>query len=140
MTKRERYDSLFQFYASGDQLDWRLLRCQALAESDLNPQAVSPAGAEGLTQFMPATWRELMGTADPFNPESAIQAQAIYMARLFRQFGGDVRKTLAAYNWGQGHVWRVLAAHGDDWLAHCPSETHAYVTRILELWRIATPA
>ena len=133
MTKRERFDSLFQWYG-GDR--WQLLRCQAIAESDLNPQAVSRVGAQGLCQFMPATFRELMGAADPFNPEASIQAQAVYMARLFRRFS-ETAQALAAYNWGQGNVSRVLTAHGDDWLAHCPAETQAYVARVLALRRAA---
>lgn len=64
MTPSERYDSLFQTWAAWDrrrdgtwvprqpELDWALLKAQAVAESGLDPDAVSPVGAKGLTQFM----------------------------------------------------------------------------------------
>lgn len=138
MDKRDRFNSLFAYYAQD--IDWRLLRAQALAESDMNPAAVSRVGAEGLTQAMPATWREVMGHADPFNPEAAIQFQSVYMARLLRRFNGHLPRALAAYNWGQGNISRVVSAHGDDWLAHCPDETQQYVAKILDLYAVATEA
>lgn len=134
MTKRDRYDSLFQYFASARGPSWQLLKAQAIAESDLNPRAISPAGAEGLCQFMPATWREIMGDADPFNPEASIQAQTIYLHRLLDRYG-DVAKALAAYNWGMGNVDRCHAQHGATWREHLPDETRAYLARIAELQR-----
>ena len=135
MMKLDRYDSLFKFYASGNGLDWRLLRAQAEAESNLNPRAISRVGAEGIAQFMPNTWREIMEDADPFNPESSIQAQAIYMGRLMTRYPGDIVKALAAYNWGMGNVDRAVKQHGAIWLTHAPAETRAYVARIMDRHR-----
>ena len=87
-------------------------------ESRFNPQAVSPVGARGLMQIMPATadyLAELMkwkGNHDSFDPEFNIAAGTYYIARLIDQFGGDVNKALAAYNAGPTKVRRWLAADG----------------------------
>ena len=57
-----------------------------MAESNFDPFAVSPAGAEGIAQFMPAT-AAAYGLRDPFDPVAAIDAQAHLMSDLLRQFG-----------------------------------------------------
>ena len=61
MIRRDRYDSLFKFYAQEHRLDWLALKAQGIAESNLAPDAVSPAGAAGLMQFMLPTWVEWHG-------------------------------------------------------------------------------
>jgi hypothetical protein len=102
----------------------QLLAAQLYAESGFNPFARSPAGAEGIAQFMPGT-AEAMGLLDPFDPGAAINAQAHLMRDLLGRFG-SVPLALAAYNAGPGAV----AACG------CIppfSETRAYVTKILGL-------
>ena len=71
-----------------------------MAESNFNPFAVSPAGAAGIAQFMPAT-AAAYGLGDPFDPEAAIDAQAHLMSDLLEQFG-DTALALAAYNAGAG--------------------------------------
>jgi hypothetical protein len=101
-----------------------LLAAQLEAESGFDPRAVSPAGALGIAQFMPATARSY-GLRDPFDPVASIDAQAHLMSDLLRRFH-SVPLALAAYNAGSGAV----AACG------CvPSfpETRAYVARILAL-------
>ncbi|MDQ3572042.1 MAG: transglycosylase SLT domain-containing protein [Actinomycetota bacterium] len=113
-----------------------LLAAQLLAESNFNPFAVSPAGARGIAQFMPAT-AAAYGLGDPFDPDASIGAQAHLMSDLLRQFGGQTALALAAYNAGPGPV---LAC---DCVPAYP-ETQAYVTRILGLLggagQIAPPA
>ncbi len=79
-----------------------LLGAQIAAESGFNPFAVSPAGAQGIAQFMPGTARR-MRLADPFDPEQAIDAQAHLMRDLLRRFGA-VPLALAAYNAGPAPV------------------------------------
>jgi Transglycosylase SLT domain/D-alanyl-D-alanine carboxypeptidase len=101
-----------------------LLAAQLYAESNFNPFARSPAGAEGIAQFMPGT-AEAMGLADPFDPERAIDAQARLMRDLLGRFG-SVPLALAAYNAGPGAV----AACG---CIPPYAETRAYVARILGL-------
>ena len=80
-----------------------LLAAVAQQESGFDPQAVSPAGARGLMQFMPATAAEL--GVDPLDPGSAIDGAAKYLSGLSRQFG-STELALAAYNAGPGTVSR----------------------------------
>ena len=101
-----------------------VLAAQLLAESNFNPLAVSPAGARGIAQFMPAT-AAAYGLADPFDPNEAIDAQANLMSDLLRQFG-DVSLALAAYNAGPAPVAACSCVPPYP-------ETQAYVTRILGL-------
>ena len=68
-------------------------------ESGGNDKAVSPKGAQGPFQFMPATWKSY-GNGSPFDLKAAAQAAAAYMHDLMRQYGGDLRKALMAYNGG----------------------------------------
>jgi hypothetical protein len=101
-----------------------LLAAQLMAESNFNPFAVSPAGAQGIAQFMPATAASY-GLDDPFDPVAAIDAQAHLMSDLIRQLGSP-ELALAGYNAGPGAVEAC----------HCIPpypETQAYVTRILAL-------
>jgi transglycosylase-like protein with SLT domain/D-alanyl-D-alanine carboxypeptidase-like protein len=102
----------------------QLLAAQLYAESGFNPFARSPAGAEGIAQFMPGTAAAL-GLADPFDPDAAISAQAHLMRDLLGRFG-SVPLALAAYNAGPGAV----AACGC--VPPIP-ETTAYVAHILGL-------
>ena len=95
-----------------------LLAAQLYAESNFNPFARSPAGAQGIAQFMPGTARAY-GLSDPFDAEQAIDAQARLMADLLRQFGGRPALALAAYNAGPGAVRalrRGAAVRRDAWL------------------------
>lgn len=101
-----------------------LLGAQLLAESNFNPFAVSPAGAQGIAQFMPGT-ASSYGLDDPFDPVAAIDAQAHLMSDLIRRLGSP-ELALAGYNAGPGAVEAC----------HCVPpypETRAYVTRILAL-------
>jgi hypothetical protein len=101
-----------------------LLAAQLLAESNFNPFAVSPAGAQGIAQFMPATAASY-GLDDPFDPVAAIDAQAHLMSDLIRQLGSP-ELALAGYNAGPG------AVEGCRCVPPYP-ETRAYVSRILAL-------
>ena len=102
-----------------------LLAAQLLAESNFNPFAVSPAGAQGIAQFMPGT-AAAYGLTDPFDAAAAIDAQARLMADLLEQFDGRVELALAAYNAGPAPV-EACACVPDYY------ETQAYVARIMAL-------
>lgn len=101
-----------------------LLAGQLMAESNFDPNAGSPAGAQGIAQFMPAT-AAAHGLRDPYDPVEAIDAQAHLMSDLLRQFG-DPSLALAAYNAGPAPV------EACDCIPDYP-ETQAYVSRILAL-------
>ena len=101
-----------------------LLAGQLMAESGFDPNAGSPAGAQGIAQFIPST-AAAYGLRDPYDPEEAIDAEAHLMSDLIRQFGSP-ELALAAYNAGPAPVEAC----------HCIPpypETQAYVTRIMAL-------
>ena len=79
-------------------------------ESAFHPGAVSPAGAQGVAQFMPGTASE-RGLADPFDPAAAIPASAKLLADLAQRFG-NLGLAAAAYNAGANAVADWLAGHG----------------------------
>ncbi len=101
-----------------------LLAAQLMAESNFNPFAVSPAGAQGLAQFIPST-AAAYGLHDPFDPVAAMEAQAHLMSDLIHQLGSP-QLALAAYNAGPAPV------EACDCIPSIP-ETTAYVSRILAL-------
>ena len=103
-----------------------LLAAQLKAESDFNPNSVSPAGAQGIAQFMPGTARS-MGLTNPFDPRASIFAQAKLMSQLIRRFR-SIPKALAAYNAGPGAVEKYGGIPPY-------AETQAYVARILGLMK-----
>ena len=99
-----------------------LLSRIAWQESRWDPTAVSPAGAQGLLQFMPATAADFK--VDPFEPESAIDGAARYLVWLRGKLS-SWEEALAAYNWGIGNVQRLG-------LERAPNETREYVRAIRE--------
>ena len=106
-------------------------------ESRGNPRAVSPAGAMGLMQIMPATWTDLsarygLGT-DPFDPRANIHAGAAYLRLMWDRYG-DLAAMLAAYNAGPGRADAYTAGRRP-----LPSVTVAYVDRVAERLRSGEP-
>jgi soluble lytic murein transglycosylase-like protein len=86
-------------------LDPALLRGLIRQESNFDPNAGSPAGAQGLCQLMPGTAAAL-GCTNVHDPVQNIDAGARYLRQQLDAFGGDVSKALAAYNAGPGAVKR----------------------------------
>lgn len=111
-------------------LDPELVLAVVSVESGFRPQAVSPKGAQGLMQLMPKTASEL-GVADAFDPEQNLDGGVRHLGSLLSQYGGDVRRALAAYNAGQGAVDRHNGVPPY-------AETRAYVERVLR--RYSPPA
>jgi hypothetical protein len=103
-------------------------------ESSFRAGVVSPAGAEGIAQFMPLTAQE-RGLANPFDPEQAIPKAAKLLAELQRQFG-SLAVAAAAYNAGPARVASWL-----NGLTELPAETRAYVrlvtARDVEEWTVS---
>ena len=96
-------DEIFARAAERYQVPVNLLKAVAKAESGFRPDAVSPAGAQGVMQLMPATAAGL-GVLDSFDPEQNIMGGAKYLSGMLSRYDGDVTLTLAAYNAGSGNV------------------------------------
>jgi len=109
-------------------VDPNLALAVARQESNYDQAAVSPAGAVGVFQLMPATAADL--GVNPYVLEENIDGGIRYLAWLIGRYGNDPAVVLAAYNWGIGNVDRAIAQYGDDWLSHAPLETRNYVARI----------
>lgn len=104
-------------------LDPDLVLALVQVESAFRPDAISPKGAQGLTQLMPATAREL-GVKDAMDPEQNLDGGARYLRQLLTRYGGDVKRALAAYNAGPGAVDRHQGVPPFR-------ETRQYVRRVL---------
>ena len=116
--------------AARHDIDPLLLHALAHIESRHQAQAISPAGARGLMQVMPATGRD-MGVAEAgqlLTPESNLEASARYLKRLQARFGNDLVLVLAAYNAGEGAVER----HGRRVPPY--AETQAYVRDVMAVY------
>lgn len=120
------YRDLIAKYCQKYQLDWKLVAAVMKVESNNNPNALSPKGAQGLMQLMPQTARE-EGVTNPFAPEENIRGGVHYLKKLLDAFQGDLELTLAAYNAGIGRVQALNA------VPNFP-ETRLYVSRILSLY------
>jgi len=102
------YDEMIHKYARTYNLDWRLVSSIIYTESSFRHDAVSPAGAKGLMQIMPAVARE-QGVEIPHLPDENVRAGIAHFSKLFQQFRGvkgmnGLTLALAAYNAGLGHV------------------------------------
>jgi len=127
-----RYDDLIQQHSTTHGVSADLVRAVIQAESGFNPRAISPKGAMGLMQLMPATAREL-GVDDPFHPSDNIRGGVTYLARLLTRFHQNVELALAAYNAGPASV--------DKYGGAVPPyrETQAYVKKITAKSGVSTP-
>lgn len=157
-----RYDEQIQSAAHKfwlDYPDWKLWKSQLYQESHLDPNAQSGVGAQGLAQFMPATWEDIsralgFGLVSRTMAGPAIDGGAYYMAKLRAIWKGrgrseDARHALAeaAYNAGTGSVLQAQAKCADAilWASIAPcmalvtgeknaKQTRDYVTMIAK-WR-----
>ena len=96
-------NAFIQTAATEHGIDPLLIKAIIKAESNFDPTAVSPKGAQGLMQLMPATAKDLQ-VADPFDPQSNITGGTKYLRSLLDSFGWDMELSLAAYNAGPGRV------------------------------------
>lgn len=107
-------------------IDPTLFQALVQAESGFNPAAVSHAGAQGLTQLMPSTAR-MLGVENPLDPAQNLAGGAKYLSQMLREFNGDVKLALAAYNAGPGAVRRYNGIPPFQ-------ETQNYVEKITNSW------
>jgi hypothetical protein len=126
MDYRQRAAQIARLYGLNPEIFVR----QIETESGFDPQAVSPAGAGGMAQIMPATARQPGFGVTPisdearFDPEASLDFGARYMRALLDRYDGDYNRALAAYNAGPGTVDR---AGGIPDI----TETQNYVNRIM---------
>ncbi len=117
------FDEIVKEHAERERVDPKLVKSVMLVESNFNPRAVSPKGARGLMQLMPATARRY-GVSNSFDPVQNIRGGVAYLSDLLDMFAGDVVRALAAYNAGEGAVQR----HGG---VPPYAETREYVRRAM---------
>lgn len=119
------YEQLIQEAANLYSISPALIRAVMRTESQFDPNVVSPVGAQGLMQLMPALAKE-MGVTDPFDPRDNIMGGAKYLRQLLDAHEGNIRLTLASYNAGPGNVKRYRGIPPFK-------ETRNYVRKITEL-------
>jgi hypothetical protein len=119
-------ETLIQKYGNRYGVDPSLVRAVMRNESDFNPNAVSPKGAQGLMQLMPGT-AALMGLSNPFDPEQNIAGGVGYLRHCLDCFGNNVPLAVAAYNAGPGRVSRSQGVPATP-------ETQAYVRNVMRAY------
>jgi hypothetical protein len=128
--KADTYASLREMVtavAVREGVDPALVEAIVAAESDFNPRAVSPKGARGLMQLMPQT-ASFYGVSDSFDPKENLTGGIRHLRDLLRYFGGDLSRSLAAYNAGAAAVvtYGGLPPY---------RETQQYVKKVLARYR-----
>jgi soluble lytic murein transglycosylase-like protein len=122
------YDQLIRETAARYDLEYALVKAVIKAESSFNRMAVSPKGALGLMQLMPATAR-MHGVRRPFTPHENIEGGCRHLRMLHDRYRGNIPLIVAAYNAGEK---RVDDARGVPNIA----ETREYLARVLR-YRLA---
>jgi len=103
VSEDSRYEPLIQEHATRRALRPELVRAVIQVESGFNARALSPKGAMGLMQLMPATARSL-GVNNPWDPAQNIRGGTDYLRQLLDEYDGNEELALAAYNAGAGAV------------------------------------
>lgn len=122
-----RYDEWIRQAATLYQIPEELVRAVIMVESNYDPRAVSPTGAQGLMQLMPETATR-MTVRDAFDPRENIFGGTRYLRVLANMFNGDLALTVAGYNAGEAAVVRYAGIPPYE-------ETQGYVTRVVTYYR-----
>lgn len=125
--RHSRYDAWIREGARLYRLPEELIRAVIKCESDFDPRVISPVGAQGLMQIMPATALR-MQVRDAFDPRENILGGARYLRILANTFNGDLEMTVAGYNAGESAVLRYQG------IPPYP-ETQGYVTCVVSHYR-----
>ena len=134
----QTYGQMFQAVGRRFDLDWHMLAAQAYIESGFDSLALSDAGAMGLMQVLPDTWREWaqpVEVSDPFDAYSNVLVAAAYLDHLRSELGAkgypDTQWMLVAYNWGPDKLNNFLEG-GGTWDT-LPEARRQYATEILRI-------
>jgi hypothetical protein len=122
-----KFDQIISRASDKHKIDAALIRAVIKAESNFNHRAVSPVGAQGLMQLMPATASQLQ-VDDAFHPEKNIEGGVRYLSYLLKLYSGNLTLALAAYNAGEGAV----AKYHNQVPPY--RETKNYVKRVLSFY------
>ncbi len=132
------YSQMFREIGRRYDQDWRMLAALAYVESGFDVMALSSAGAMGLMQILPETWREwapVVDASDPFDAYANTLVAAAYLDHLRSQLAQDGRIEpqwmLVAYNWGPDRLREFLAA-GNSWES-LPEARRQYATDVLRI-------
>jgi Soluble lytic murein transglycosylase and related regulatory proteins (some contain LysM/invasin domains) len=123
-----KFDQIIISAADKYKIDSALIKAVIKAESNFNHQAVSPVGAQGLMQLMPATASQLQ-VEDAFHPGKNIEGGTRYLRYLLNVYHGNLTLALAAYNAGEGAV----AKYNNRIPPY--RETQNYVKRVLSFYK-----
>lgn len=109
----------------------RIAAITVQSESGGDPNAVSPKGARGLMQVMPATARDPGYGIRPSDgtQQDDVRVGRQYLAKMLELYNGDHAKMWAAYNAGPGRLDQAIKRGGRNWLQFMPLETRNYVAK-----------
>jgi soluble lytic murein transglycosylase-like protein len=102
----DRFDGIVRQSAERHKVDPALVKAVISTESGWNPRAISPKGAVGLMQLIPGT-AQRFGVDNRFDPAQNVEGGTMYLRSLLDRYNGDLTKSLAAYNAGEGAVDRT---------------------------------
>jgi hypothetical protein len=122
--KIDRWDALILAASARHGVPATLIKAVCLAESGMNPNAKSHAGAMGLMQLMPGT-ADHLGVKNPWDPYESIEGGTKYLASLIERFGPEYRLVAAGYNAGPGNVIKYGGVPPFK-------ETKVYVERVMD--------
>ena len=122
------YDRDIVLISEKHKIDPYLVKAVIKAESNFNPDAVSPKNAQGIMQLIPETASDY-GVDDPFDAKENMEGGVQYLKDLLEYFDGDLKLSLAAYNAGKGSVIK----HGFT-IPPYP-ETTDYISKVLEYYK-----
>jgi soluble lytic murein transglycosylase-like protein len=128
LARSAQYDPIIDSASASSSIEPELLRAVIVVESGFDAGAVSPKGARGLMQLMPAT-AKAYGARNASDPKQNIHAGARYLRYLMDRYGNDLELVLAAYNAGENAVERYqrqIPPYG---------ETLKYVPKVLRIYR-----
>lgn len=123
LKRLEKYDNYIDEASKKYGIDKNIIRSVILTESAANPKAISKANAKGLMQLIDTT-AEDMGVRNSFDPKQNILGGTKYLAKMLRQYNGDLKLSLAAYNAGPQNVEKHNGVPPFE-------ETKNYIARVL---------